>query len=139
MKAYRLLYPINLMAKVLNVSRSGFYKWLERKPSKRDLQDAVLKPAIRSAHDLSRATYGPRRLQTELQEKGYHVGRDRIDRLRKQMGLKCVQVRKYKATTNSHHNFPVSPNLLEQDFSITEPGVVWGTDLTYIPTDEGWL
>ena len=139
MKAYRLLYPINLMAKVLNVSRSGFYKWLVRKPSKRDMQDAVLKPAIRSAHDLSRATYGPRRLQTELQDMGYCVGRDRIDRLRKQMGLKCVQRKKYKATTNSKHNLPVAPNLLDQDFSISEPGAVWGTDLTYIPTDEGWL
>ena len=85
MKAYRLLYPIWLMAKVLKVSRSGFYKWLIRKPSRRDVQDAVLKSAIRSAHDLSRASFGPRRLQTELQENGYHVGRDRIDRLRKQM------------------------------------------------------
>ncbi|KKL21101.1 hypothetical protein LCGC14_2448840 [marine sediment metagenome] len=139
MKAYRLLYPINLMAKVLKVSRSGFYKWLERKPSKRDMQDAVLKPAIRSAHDLSRETYGPRRLQTELQDRGYPAGRDRIGRLRKQMGLKCVQRKKYKATTNSKHNLPVAPNLLKQDFSITEPGAVWGADLTYIPTDEGWL
>ena len=139
MKAYRLLYPISLMAKVLNVSRSGFYKWLERKPSKRDVQDAILKRAIRSAHDLSRASFGPRRLQTELQEQGHVVGRDRIDRLRKQMGLKCVQVKKYKATTNSKHDLPVAPNLLKQEFSISEPGTVWGADLTYIPTDEGWL
>ena len=107
-------------------------KWLVRKPSKWDMQDAVLKRAIRCAHDLSRATYGPRRLQTELQDMGYSVGRDRIDRLRKQMGLKCVQHKKYKATTNSKHNLPVAPNLLEQDFSISEPGAVWGTDLTYI-------
>jgi len=67
------------------------------------------------------------------------AGRDHIDRLRKEMGLGCKQKRKFKATTNSKHNLPTAPNLLNQVFSPTTPGMAWGTDITYIPTDEGWL
>ena len=139
MKSYRLLFPIKLMAKVLGVSRSGFYKWLKRRPSKRTLSDNLLKTHIRGVHDLSRATYGPKRIQSELKERGIIVGRDRIMRLRRDMGLKCKTRKKFKATTNSNHKLPVAPNLLEQKFDIKVPGTVWGTDITYIPTDEGWL
>lgn len=127
------------MAKVLGVSRSGFYKWLKRRPSKRTLSDNLLKTQIRGVHDLSRATYGPKRIQSELKERGIIVGRDRIMRLRRDMGLKCKTRKKFKATTNSNHKLPVAPNLLEQKFDIKVPGTVWGTDITYIPTDEGWL
>lgn len=133
------MYPIKIMALVMKVSRSGYYKWLKRPPSKREQQDNILKAMINSVHNLSRKTYGPRRMQTELNAKGYRVGRDRIGRLRKKMGLKCIQRKKFKATTDSKHTLPIEPNLLEQDFRVSEPGKVWGTDLTYIPTDEGWL
>ena len=74
-----------------------------------------------------------------LQHKAICVGLDRISRLRKEMKLECKQRRKFKATTNSKHNLPVVPNLLDQQFDVVEPGKVWGTDITYIPTDEGWL
>lgn len=67
------------------------------------------------------------------------MGRDRIHRLRKELGLRCIQNRKFKATTNSGHDLPVAPNLLEQKFEIPAPGMVLGTDITYIPTGEGWL
>jgi len=139
MKAYRLLYPVILMARVLEVSRSGYYKWLTRRPSRRETRDAVLKALILSAHKRSRGTYGPRRLQDELAAEGQLVGRDQISRLRKEIGLKCIQHKKFKATTNSRHNLPVASNLLDQNFCVTVPATVWGTDLTYIATDEGWL
>jgi len=139
MKSYRLLFPVKLMAKVLGVSRSGFYKWLKRRPSKRKQKDNLLKAQIRGVHDLSRATYGSKRIQSELKERGTIVGRDRIMRLRREMGLKCKTRKKFIATTNSNHKLPVVPNLLEQKFDIKVPGTVWGTDITYIPTDEGWL
>jgi len=139
MKAYRLRYPVKVMARVLEVSRSGYYRWLTRRPSQRAIHDTVLKALIAAAHKRSRGTYGPRRLQDELAAEGQHVGRDHISRLRKEMGLRCVQHRKFKATTNSKHNLPVAENMLEQKFSVTVPLTVWGSDLTYIPTDEGWL
>ena len=89
MKRQRYVYPVKLMARVLGVSRSGFYAWMRRLPSARKLQDDSLKPLIRIAHDRSRETYGPKRLQTELTATGTVIGRDRISRLRKEMGLRC--------------------------------------------------
>ncbi len=127
------------MVRVLKVARSGFYAWLFRDPSKRELEDAVLRPLIRKAHNESRGTYGSRRIKAELAAQGHIVGLDHISRLRKEMKLECKQRRKFKATTNSKHNLPVVPNLLDQQFDVVEPGKVWGTDITYIPTDEGWL
>jgi transposase InsO family protein len=139
MKAYRLVYPVKLMARVLEVSRSGFYTWLSRGPSHREIRDSVLKVLIESAHKRSRGTYGPRRLQDELAAEDQQVGRDHISRLRKEMGLKCIQKKKFKVTTDSAHQLPVAVNLLEQKFSVSVPATVWGSDITYIPTDEGWL
>lgn len=139
MKQLRLEYPVKLLARVLCVSRSGFYAWLKRGPSDRKISDERLKPLIRQLHERYRQTYGSVRLQAELAENGVFIGRDRISRLRKEMGLVCKQKRKFKATTNSSHSLPVAPNLLAQNFQVWEPGMVYGTDITYIPTDEGWL
>jgi len=139
MKRQRHLYPVTLMARVLKVSRSGFYAWLTRPPSSRSVSDEKMKPLIRLAHKTGRGTYGPRRIQTELQANGITVGRDRIARLRREMSLRCIQKRKFKATTNSAHSLPVVANLLNQEFAVSEPGTVYGTDITYVSTDEGWL
>lgn len=139
MKRERSNFPVNLMAHVLEVSRSGYYDWLHRKPSERKLHDERMKPLVRAVHEFSRKTYGSLRMQSELADNGVILGRDQISRLRRELGLKCIQKKKFKATTNSNHDFPVVPNLLEQDFSVMEPGTVYGTDITYIPTDEGWL
>ena len=127
------------MARVLTVSRSGFYAWLKRPPLERKCNDEKIKPLVRAVHEFSRKTYGPLRIQSELADNGVILGRDQIARIRKEMGIKCIQHKKFIATTNSNHNFPVAPNLLEQNFSIMEPGVVYETDITYIATDEGWL
>jgi transposase InsO family protein len=127
------------MARVLEVSRSGFYAWLTRSPSARSENDEKMKPLIRIAHKAGRGTYGPRRIQTELQSIGTFIGRDQIARLRREMGLKCIQKRKFKATTNSAHSLPVVENLLDQQFTVSDPGTAYGTDITYIWTDEGWL
>lgn len=139
MKWQRPYYPVKLMARVLKVSRSGFYAWLKRAPSARKVSDGIIKAFILQAHERSRGTYGPRRLQTALHSRGITVGRDRIARLRNELRLRCKQRRKFKATTNSRHNLPVKPNLLDQDFQVDEAGTVYGSDITYISTDEGWL
>ena len=139
MKQWRLEYPVEVMARVLGVSRSGFYAWQGRPPSRRKREDERLKAAIRAAHIKSRETYGVARLQPELEAEGFNVGRDRIARLRREMGICCKQKRKFKATTQSDHDFPVVENLLGQTFAAEAPNEVWHTDITYIPTGEGWL
>jgi putative transposase len=123
-------YPIALLCRVFEVSRSGFYAWLNRKPSSRRQADERLKVAIRAAHRQSRETYGVRRMQPELEAQGFLAGRDRIGRLRHELGLRCKQKRRFKATTNSRHDLPVAPNLLEQRFDPTAPNQQWLVDIT---------
>ena len=139
MKEQRHRFPVILMARILGVSRSGYYRWSSRKPSLRERSDSQLKPLIRKAHEKGRRSSGPTKIQQDLREKGITVGRDRIIRLRREMGIRCIQKRKFKATTNSNHSLPVAPNLLDQNFKIAKPGTVYGADITYIRTGEGWL
>ena len=124
---------------MFGVSRSGFYAWLNRKPCARQQADERLKVAIRAVHRQSRETYGVRRMQPELKDQGFASGRDRIGRLRRELGLRCKQKRRFKATTNSRHDLPVEANLLEQRFDPTAPNQQWLVDITYVPTEEGWL
>lgn len=135
----RLDYPLGLLCRVFDVSRSGFYAAHDRPPSQRAQDDERLKIAIKAAHVQTRETYGPLRLQPELVAQGFSAGRDRVVRLRQELGLRCKQKRRLKATTNSRHAFPVADNLLKQTFEPTRPNEVWVTDITYIMTDEGWL
>jgi len=94
---------------------------------------------IKAAHQRTRETCGPERLQHELKGQGVEVGICRIRRIRKKLGLRCKQKRKFKATTDSEHALPVAENLLNQQFEATAPNEVWVSDITYIPTEEGWL
>ena len=139
MKQWRRHFPVEVMSRVFSVSRSGFYAWVGRKPSRHAQEDERLKVAIQAAHKRTRQTYGVRRLQPELADDGFVAGRDRIERLRRELGLRCKQKRKFKATTNSNHDLPVAENVLDQTFAPTVPNQVWVTDITYIPTAEGWL
>ncbi len=120
------------------MSRGGYYAAVGRPPSQRAQDDERLKVAIKAAHVQTRA-YGPLRLQPELVAQGFDAGRDRIVRLRQELGLRCKQKRKFKATTNSRHAVPVAENLLNQTFARTRPNEAWVTDITYVMTDEGRL
>lgn len=139
MNRLRLEFPIEVLTRTVGVSRSGYYAQLNRPLAERAQQNSVYKPLIRKAHEEGRSTYGSGRIQQELADKEIHVGRDRIHRLRKELGLRCIQNKKFKATTNSAHDLPIAPNRLEQKFDIDAPGMVLGADITYIPTGEGWL
>ena len=139
MKEMRLEYPIPLMCRVFEVSRSGYYAWFNRKPSKRLQEDGRLEVEIIAAHKRTRGTCGPERLQKDLAAHGVKTGICRIRRIRKKLGIRCKQIRKFKATTDSKHELPVAPNLLEQRFTATAPNEIWVSDMTYIATDEGWL
>jgi len=139
MKEMRLEYPIPLMCRVFEVSRSGYYAWFNRKPSTRLQEDGRLEVEIIAAHTRTRGTCGPERLQKDLAAHGVKTGICRIRRIRKKLGIRCKQIRKFKATTDSKHELPVAPNLLEQRFTATAPNEIWVSDMTYIATDEGWL
>ena len=139
MKELRLKYPLPLMRRIMRVSASGYYAWLDRPLSKRAREEMRLEVEIKAAHKRTRQTYGPERLQHDLAEHGIRVGICRIKRIRRKLGLRCKQKRKFKVTTDSRHTLPVAENLLGQQFKVYEPNTVWVSDITYVPTDEGWL
>jgi len=138
-KQMRPVYPLPFLRGVFKVSSSSYYAWLNRKPSKRAKEDARLEVEIKAAHKRTKETCGPERLQNDMAEHGIHAGVCRIRRIRKKLGIRCKQVKKFKATTDSGHNLPVTENILKQNFEVKEPNKVWVSDITYIPTDEGWL
>jgi len=139
MRTLRLTYPMSLLCRVLHVSRSGYYAWLTRPPSKRAQEEGRLEVEIKAAHTRTREVYGPERLQCDLAAHGVKTGISRIRRIRKKLGIRCKQVKKFKATTDSRHSLPVAANLLKQRFEASAPNEVWVSDLTYIYTEEGWL
>jgi len=139
MKEQRLNYPIPLLGHMLSVSASGYYAWVDRPLSPRAREEIRLELEIRAADRRTRQTYGPERLQYDLAEHGIRVGICRIKRIRKKLGIRCKQKRKFKVTTHSRHKLPVAENLLEQQFKVSQPNKVWLSDITYVPTDEGWL
>jgi putative transposase len=139
MKEMRLQYSVPLMSRVLEVSASGYYAWLQRPLSQRAQEEARLEVEIQAAHKRTRRTCGPERLQCDLAEHGVRVGVCRIKRIRKKLGIRCKQSKKFKVTTDSKHTLPVAENSLNQQFETSRPNTVWVSDITYIPTNEGWL
>jgi putative transposase len=132
-------FPVTRLCQVLGVSQSGYFAWRSRPASPRQREDLVLLAHIRSAFTLSKETYGSPRMTRELQDEGLQVGRRRTARLMRENGLKARQKRRFTRTTDSHHAFPIAPNLLEQDFSATRPNQKWAADISYVWTNEGWL
>lgn len=136
----RKQHPVTHLCALLDIAKSGYQAWCSGKvvPPRR-LEDMRLLVAIRTAHERGRGTYGPKKIRTELAEQGVVVGLNRIRRLRKQHGIRCAHKKKFRVTTDSKHNLPIAPNLLDRQFACTVPNQVWVADITYIPTDEGWL
>jgi transposase InsO family protein len=138
-------WPITLQCDVLNVSTSGYFEHQRRKDSSRPvklgnrLSDEALLAHIKAAHAASKGEYGWPRIWKELLANGVRVGKERIQRLMKLHGIKARGKRKYVVTTDSKHNLPIAPNLLNRNFQPAQPNAVWTSDITYIQTDEGWL
>lgn len=139
MEELRREYPVTVMCRVLDVSESGYHAWRKRPPSLRARQNARLEIEIKAAHERTRRTYGPERLQSDLADNGIQVGIYRIKRIRHELDLRCKQKRKFKATTDSNHALPVALNHLDRQFAVAAPNRAWVGDITYIATDEGWL
>ncbi|AMK78910.1 transposase [Methylomonas denitrificans] len=136
MKKHRVDYSLVAMCQCFSVSRSGYYAWLQRKPSQRLQRREVLDEQIKTLFHHHKQRYGAERLQRKMSER-YDL-KTIAASLRRQ-GLVAKAARKFKATTNSKHNLPVFDNLLQQDFSATAPNQKWVGDITYLWTDEGWL
>lgn len=136
--AQKALYPIAMLCRVMGVSRSGYYRWKTAPPSQRSLEDAKLKPLIASIHEKSDETYGSPRIREELVARGFEVGRQRVARLMREMGLSATPPPRFRRTTDSRHSLGFAPDLVQRDFTPSEPNRVWASDITYVWTDEGW-
>jgi transposase InsO family protein len=128
-----------MMCKVLGVSRSGYYSWIKRKPSKRAVENQKLMEQIREIHKKSKGTYGSPRITKELKINYVHVSRPRVARIMKKANIRSITKKRFVATTDSKHSFPVAPNHLNREFNVDSQGKVWVSDITYIRTLEGWL
>ncbi len=128
------------MLRVLKVSKSGFYAWLKRLTSPRATLNAVLLEEIKGVHSASRGSYGSPRVTAALRRSGSRVSRHRVARLMRTADLRGKSHRKQRvSTTHSKHSQPRSANLLERDFTASEPDQKWLSDITYLSTTEGWL
>ena len=134
----RIHHPVWLLCRVMRVSRSGFYAWRGRPKSKRARRDDVLTEKIKAIHVQSRNTYGAPRIHAELREQGVRCGKKRVGRLMRLAGLQG-KVKGSARAKRSKGNRPATNDLLQGDFSAAKPDTVWFSDLTYLPTCEGWL
>jgi putative transposase len=137
--AEKAAFPVRLLCRTLQVSRAGFYAWHTRPPAPRTQADERLGLEIAAIHAESRQRYGSPRVHAELADRGCRTSRKRVARLMRGRGLAARRRRRFRVTTHSRHPFPIAPNVLARQFERAGPDQAWVTDITYIPTGEGWL
>jgi len=138
----RTEHGVRRLCRLLGVSSAGFYEWRSRPMSHRALVDAELKVSITAIHARSHRNYGRPRIHAELRADGITIGAKRVGRLMKSVGIAGVRAKRFRKTTDSNHAMPIACNLVARQFSVTAIGGrdrVWAGDITYIPTQEGWL
>lgn len=139
-KTHRQQWPVQVICRVLQVTRSGFYAWLKRKPSARQVRHERLLAKIRIAHAENRELYGSPRVHRALLIDGEVVSRNTVAKLMRQAKTRAKTRRRYvPRTTDSTHARPVADNVLDRDFTASAPDRKWLADITYVPTDQGWL
>ena len=132
-------YPISLLCRILKVSRSGYYDWKDRSPSKRNRENAALTEKIREIHNRSRRIYGYPRVHAELRALGVRCSKKRVARLMRKASLQgCVRGRRKRTTRRDEHAIP-APDLVGRNFAAAAPNKVWTADITYVHTQEGFL
>lgn len=128
------------MCQAFKLSRSGYYQWKHRKPSYRSLETQQIKEQVYSLYRGSKGRYGSPKITEELQGLGWKVSRPRVARIMRSEGLRSIICKKFRGTTTeSTHHFPVADNLLKRNFHANVPGQKWVSDITYIPTKQGWI
>ena len=141
--SHQHLWPISVQCRVLGVSVSGYHQHQARRrriAARRHLSDEALLVHIRAVHAESCGAYGWPRIWRELGKRGVRVGKQRVQRLMQKHGIQARGKRRFRvSTTDSRHHLPIAENLLERHFTVAAPNTAWVGDITYIPTDEGWL
>lgn len=133
-------YGVDALCSALNVTRGGYWAWVKRRPSARKIGDSLLLADVHRIYGDGRKVYGSPRIHDALSKEGTHCGRKRVARLMKENGIKAKQGKKYKpVVTDSVHELPIAPNVLNREFVRQRPNEAWVADTTYIWTDEGWL
>jgi putative transposase len=136
----RKAYPLPAMCETLTVSISGYRAWKRGgSPTRKLLTDTQLLALIRAIHAQLKGAYGSPRMVREIRGRGFPAGKERVERLMRENGIRGRHKRRYKATTDSNHSLPVAPNLLDRNFQPSAPNQAWTADLTYVWTQEGWL
>jgi putative transposase len=135
---YRHQHSVRMMCRLLGVSRSGYHAWVDRPESARSQRHCSLTEKIRHFHQASRETYGAPRIHQDLQETGERVGENTVALLMRRAGIVPKTVRRFRVTTDSRKTI-AAPNLLAQRFTVKRPNQRWVSDITFIPTREGWL
>jgi putative transposase len=133
-------YPVTLLCRVMQVSRSGFYDYRRHNQDQsHDPTQQALESRIKAIFKESKGTYGSRRILEKLKAEGHHIGRYRVRSLMRKLQLKAKTPKRYKVTTDSNHSYSVAPNLVNRQFNVDAPNKLWTTDITYLWTMEGWL
>jgi transposase InsO family protein len=132
-------FPVVVMCQVLGVSESGFYAWRKRPACRHHQEDAQLMQEIRQVFVAHRGRYGSPRIHSELKDQGRHIARKRVARLMREAEMCAGRKRRRVQTTRRDLAHPVAPNVLNRAFTAEEPNTKWVTDITYIPTAQGWL
>ena len=136
----RQVYALTEMCPVLEVSISGYRSWSRGgKADRRRLSDVQLLALIRAIHEELKGAYGSPRMVLELRARGFAARKERVERLMREHDIRARHKRRFKVTTDSKHNLPIAPNLLDRNFAPAAPNQVWTSDITYLWTDEGWL
>ena len=133
-------FPVRVLCRVLQVSAAGFYDWLQRQPSVTEHRREELAVAIRQIHADVKGRYGSRRMPAELVARGHSCSVNTVAKGVKSLGVRAISHRQFRVrTTDSNHQFPVAANTLNQEFTATAANQVWLSDITFIPTREGWV
>ena len=133
-------YPVRILCDVLEVSPAGYYAWRSRPESRRSTANRQLVNDIKRVYRDAYGRYGSPRIHIELKAQGRGVSRGRIERLMRHHGIRAIMARpRWVRTTDSRHDLPIAPNLLDRNFVAPAPNCVWLADITYVETDQGWL
>lgn len=138
-ETYRSTFSVGKMCHTLDVSRSGYYCWRVAPKSQRAAANEKLLDKIEETYDKFQGTYGSPRITQELRDEGIDCSENRVARLMRENEVVAKTKRKFKVTTNSKHDLPVAPNLVNQEFTAAAPNQLWLSDITYIWTCKGWL
>ena len=132
-------FPVGKMCQVLQVSRSGYYKWTHRTPSKRELKNKMLTCEIKQIYQASKGRYGSPRIAKELNIQGLKASQNLVAKLMRKEQIRSIIRKKYRVTTDSSHSYPVAENVLNRGFAVKEENKVWVSDITYVSTLQGWV